>query len=234
MLSIYQQYTTQHQDFAMLLSHPHKFIQLKTVKTAGTSIEIYFQRYCATRGKISKKTGTLISAKGIVASRSCKSHEKAIWHEHMTAREARDNLGPITWDTYLKFCSVRNPYDRAVSWFYFRMGKHAIHDLAKNDLQRCFEKFTLKSFGSDREIYCIDDQLTMDDWICYDNMGNDMARICDKIGVPWEPELMGNNLSHYRPANSEPSRLFTETARAHVANVCSVEIDLFGWEFPKS
>jgi hypothetical protein len=152
----------------------------------------------------------------------------------MTAREVKDKVEPDVWNNYLKFCSIRNPYDRAVSWFYFRMKKHLADDWTLSQLQECFENFTLKGFGSDREIYCIDDELIIDDCVRYDHLGEDMEALCKKLGVPWQPELMGKNLSNFRPANSEPSRLFTETAKAHVAKVCDVEIDLLGWEFPKS
>jgi hypothetical protein len=30
----------------MLISHPHRFIYTKTMKTAGTSVEIYFEAAC--------------------------------------------------------------------------------------------------------------------------------------------------------------------------------------------
>ena len=31
----------------------------------------------------------------------------------------RDLLEPDIWDGYFKFCNLRNPWDKTVSWFHF-------------------------------------------------------------------------------------------------------------------
>lgn len=42
-----------------------------------------------------------------------------IGHGHLTCREVRPHLIPGLWDELFSFCTVRNPYERLVSWVYF-------------------------------------------------------------------------------------------------------------------
>lgn len=53
----------------MLVSHLKKFIYTKTVKTAGTSVEAYFERYCILPGdfRVTHTREEYVSSGGIVA-----------------------------------------------------------------------------------------------------------------------------------------------------------------------
>ena len=55
----------------MLVSHRYKFIFTKTVKTAGTSIESYFEKYCMPEGewKESHNREEYVSETGIIGYR---------------------------------------------------------------------------------------------------------------------------------------------------------------------
>ena len=55
----------------MLCSHTHKFIYLKTIKTAGTSVEGFFERFCCS-AEIMKKShlrDEYVGANGIIGYR---------------------------------------------------------------------------------------------------------------------------------------------------------------------
>src|SRR5262245_8925828 len=105
----------------MLVSHLKRFIYFKTVKTAGTSVEIYFERYCVPPDRYAGErhaTHAEISDAGIIGSRG-PDHRHPIWHNHMPARRVRELLNGQCWDSYFKFCAVRNPFDKVVSQFWF-------------------------------------------------------------------------------------------------------------------
>ena len=215
----------------MLVSHLKKFIYLKTVKSASTTTEIYFQSHCSLRKKVSRKTGQLVDEKGIIASRGAHSYLSE-WHEHMKAAEVKEKIGDDIWNNYFKFCTVRNPYERAVSWFYFRPHPKDFSEITKDELIEYFESYTMTKFASDREIYCIDGVASMDDYIKVENFHDDMARVCYKLEIDWTPETLGHELSHYRPSQSRPKDLFTEESKKHIRELCAFEIEMFGYRFP--
>lgn len=105
----------------MLISHLHRFIYLKTMKTAGTSVEIYFEPYCAsprttyvpTHGRDAE-----VTAEGVIGYRGV-GGDRHFWYNHMPAALLRERAGEEVWKSYFKFCVIRNPYDKAVSQFWF-------------------------------------------------------------------------------------------------------------------
>lgn len=102
----------------MLISNTHKFIFLKTVKTAGTTVEIFFERFCVPPGTLSThRREESVSRYGIVGARP--RLESSKWWSHMTAHELKNCIGNDTWNSYFKFSCIRNPFDASVSKFWF-------------------------------------------------------------------------------------------------------------------
>ena len=68
----------------MLVSHRKKFIYTKTVKTAGTSVESYFEKYCMLEGAWEFAHGReeFVSAEGIIGYRGNNAREKKLYN-HM-------------------------------------------------------------------------------------------------------------------------------------------------------
>ena len=79
----------------MLVSHSKKFIYIKTIKTAGTSVEVAMQKYCLPpKGEIPPGTvgrEAIETSYGIVGKRGeCVEGYK--WFNHMPASRIRDQL----------------------------------------------------------------------------------------------------------------------------------------------
>jgi acetaldehyde dehydrogenase (acetylating) len=102
----------------MLISHRKRFIYTKTVKTAGTSVESFFEPLCMRDGEWSFSHGRreYVSDAGIVGIRSGEPLEiqGALWWNHMPAQAIRALIGETTWNDYFKFCVVGRLEDRKV------------------------------------------------------------------------------------------------------------------------
>ena len=105
----------------MLISHRKKFLYTKTKKTASTSVESYFEKYCMPEGQwtFSHAIEEYVSKEGIIGYRG-KNRRNQIWHNHMSAAKIRDKIGASIWNSYFKFTVVRNPFDKLISGFYMQ------------------------------------------------------------------------------------------------------------------
>src|SRR5579863_5150628 len=150
----------------MLISHVRKFIYLKTIKTGGTSVEIYFEPWCIDP---TKRAGEDIrdaesSQWGVVGSRG--EQNDPIWYNHASARQIRELIGEALWREYYKFCVVRNPFDKVVSCFWFTRST-PVREVLKNAdfcaVRKTFaEWIRLAALPLDRSIYTIGDHALVD------------------------------------------------------------------------
>jgi len=109
----------------MLISHNKKFIFIKTLKTAGTSVESILEKWCLppklynkpVHGRKFKK-----SKFGVVAGR-LQAQNRA----HMSLIKAKQFLTENQYKEYTKITIVRQPLDQLISFFYFRN-----HNITKN------------------------------------------------------------------------------------------------------
>ena len=102
----------------MLVSHRKKFIYTKTVKTAGTSVESFFEALCMEEGKwsFSDRRNMHISESGIIGSRAAVL-ANCQWFNHMSAHAIKEKISPTIWDDYFKFTVIRNPFDKMLSGY---------------------------------------------------------------------------------------------------------------------
>jgi hypothetical protein len=107
----------------MLISLRKKFICTKTVKTAGTSVESYFEPYCMLEGEWQFSYGReeYVDQSGIIGYRGTVRKSKT-WTNHMSAEAIKELIGEKIWNSYFKFCVIQNPYDKLISAFHFLTG----------------------------------------------------------------------------------------------------------------
>ena len=202
----------------MLVSHRKHFIFTKTVKTAGTSVESYFEPYCMPDGEWQGSHGRdeYVSEAGIIGYRGMDS-SGSTFYNHMSARRIRDLIGQDIWDRYFKFTVVRNPFDKLISGFlmieereknrkknysYIKQlkafVKGQILDKGK-PIKRVKGKTEIERFRSwirkggaivDRNKYLINEQECIDYFIRFENLHEGIKHVCERLSIPFEPSRL--------------------------------------------
>jgi hypothetical protein len=217
----------------MRISHKHKFVFIANQKTASSSIRTTLDEYSEISGV---------------------SDFESEYYYHTSAYNLKKHFETQSWDwdDYFKFSFVRNPWDSAVSHFFYR-SKMLKETLANSDNQwlGSFFEDAYKSVGFPEWLKKVQGQLTFidgdvstqTDMVCdesgtslldfvgkFENIVDDFQFVCDTIGLT-ECELKLENTSthsHYANyyTNSETKKL--------ISDVYKSDIDMFGYSFDEN
>lgn len=175
-----------------LVSHQHAFIYLKTKKTGGTSVEMALEPLCTPPGTEVRHYGpALVSEFGIRGARGGKfsSVDKTGWHSHMSAQKVAWKLGPRAWSRYLKIASLRNPFDKAVSYYWYAAAKRGRPNGGSVEDFRAFMR-ELDASGYFRSRKDADWRVThifgrpiIDQYLRLEHLEDDLATLFSRLGM---------------------------------------------------
>lgn len=183
-----------------LVSFAHDFIYLRTSKTASTSTEMYLQPFCTApdRSVTERNPNPIISSYGIVGHRRVSQpigllnwpaallhrvRGTDVWRPHMQASEVKGLLDPAFWGRATKITSVRNPFTRLVSSFYWgRRAEQAIDD--RDELIEAF-RATVRNgdFTVNRDVVMIDDVFVPEILIRQEHLAADLENAAGRLGL---------------------------------------------------
>ncbi|HLY90795.1 MAG TPA: hypothetical protein VKQ27_17570 [Acetobacteraceae bacterium] len=223
----------------MLISHRHRFIYTKTIKTAGTSVEIYFEEACIPPGSdIVRGHGIAetVTEAGVIGYRGVDPGESR-WYNHLPASNIRELAGPEIWDSYFKFCVIRNPFDKLVSLWWAIIGANERYAEIIRDFSSIKAEFAswcveAAANAVDRDKYLIDGQVAVDDFIRYESLMADLERVCIRIGYPFRPARLGQYKSGLRLSARPSVEYYDELAAQAVYDAFRWELDYFGYTGP--
>ena len=189
----------------MIISHEHKFIFLKTKKTAGTSIELALSALCGPGDIITPLTavdealrasgrgaqnwrlhGWWQSPRPLFKRRFLKfTAEDYGFYNHMPAEEAKALLNDDkAWRSYFKFAFDRNPWDRQVSWYH--------HRYSRKDTPPPFSDFIYadrRARINNYEIYSLGGQPAVDFVGRFETLEQDLRHALGQVGLELEGAL---------------------------------------------
>src|SRR5215210_7892456 len=229
----------------MIVSHEHKFIFLKTKKTAGTSIELALSQLCGPDDIISPLTdideasrahgrcaqnwrlhGWWGSPRPLFKRRWFKfTAEDYGFYNHMPAAEARARIDDKQWRDYFKFAFDRNPWDRQVSFYH--------HRYRREPKPPSFAPFIHQDRHArinNYDIYAIDGTVAVDFVGRFESLEEDLRRALDHIGLKIT-DALPRAKGKFRLGNAGYRDYYDETTRDIVARWYGREIDLLGYEF---
>jgi hypothetical protein len=150
-----------------------------------------------------------------------KSGKRKRFFNHATSQYIRENIGEEIWNSYYKFTFERNPYDKAISRYYWSTRE------PRPPIDEYLETAPIELL-SNWNIYTINDQIAVDFIGQYQNLTNDLAMIAEKLSLPGSlslPRAKGG----YRKNKAHYSALLNEKSRKRIEIVCAKEIQTFGY-----
>ncbi|MFQ5438092.1 MAG: sulfotransferase family 2 domain-containing protein [Paracoccaceae bacterium] len=176
----------------MLVSNDHKFIYLKTPKTAGTSMEMYLQPLCTADGvEVTHETDEIVSDRGIVGFRGEKSlrPKKTVWRNHMSLMAILNRLPDAARD-YALIANVRNPFDRAVSYYRYthRPGKAEPAPSFDADME-CFRAFLAgPTYSNYLPILSLNGSVQSCHFLRFEHLETDIGALHAALNLPALPQ----------------------------------------------
>jgi hypothetical protein len=228
----------------MIVSHAHKFIFLKTKKTAGTSIELALSELCGPEDVISPLTA--IDEAKRVGKRGAQNWKRHGWwdsprplfkrrwfkftaadygfYNHMPAAEARALIDDKMWRSYFKFAFERNPWDRQVSFYH--------HRYRGETEPPPFSRFMHQDRAArlnNYDIYAIDGTVAVDFVGRYESLEEDLRLALARVGIaaPELPRAKGT----FRQTKVPYQQYYDDETREMVREWYAREIELLDYAF---
>ncbi len=224
----------------MIISHEHRFIFVKTRKTAGTSIEVLLSSLIEPDAIVTpieppveghhprnfERPDSLVATvrnRRNVHARNDLARDR--WfHNHIPARMIRERLGKRRFESYYKFAFERDPWDKVVSWFYFRT--------RNGDTDLGFEEWIQREhLPRDWGKYTIDDEIAVDFVGRFEHLASDLATALAAVGLDASGSLTREK-GNLRPVAAATPVTHTEATIARIAEVFHREIAQFGYVAP--
>ncbi|HEY4113290.1 MAG TPA: sulfotransferase family 2 domain-containing protein [Rhizomicrobium sp.] len=229
----------------MILSHRHKFIFIRTAKTASSSMELALEGLCGRedicppfqkgdkqpagyaprnyRGPFLPRFRKDMPLKQLGRDLKDLKLGRRYWN-HMSAFEVRTRAGAQVFDGYFKFCFERNPWDRMVSSFFWE----------KSRVRNCPQDFAtyIRSWRAREnfELYTYCGKVMVDFIGRYENIEHDWKEALARAGID-EPPQLGNEKSQFRPRGESYRDYYTPETRDIVAKRYASTIALLGYAF---
>jgi hypothetical protein len=229
----------------MILSHKHKFIFIKTAKTAGTSIEVFLSKQCGSDDIVTPITPPveghyprnyegfinplpeILERPGKIFSTLRRSFiSRAKFYNHMPAREMKQRVPADVWNGYFKFCVERNPWDKVLSHYYMHAaredGSLSLNEyLARGRLPVNYFRYTDRSGR----------KIIVDRVVSYENLLSDLSEVFAQLNIPFDGTLGVAAKSEYRTERRPYQEVFTNEQRKIIEKAFAKEITLHGYRF---
>jgi hypothetical protein len=142
------------------------------------------------------------------------------WKNHKTAINIRKDLGKNKFKKYLKFCVIRNPYDKMVSRYHWINSKLS------------FKKFVKKYNTNNFPIHSINNKSVCNYFIRFEHLEDDIKTLCEKLKIEsYDLSLLPKHKSKHRKNKQKHwSEYYNEETKKIVYNKHKKEFKLFGYD----
>lgn len=240
----------------MIICYSHGFVFIKTRKTAGSSLEIALSRLCVPGDVVTRLPAAEEEVRRMEGGYGPANHDKRLneysprelwkrlrhgeratrFSNHAGLATARELVAPDEWSRLLRITPERNPWDKAVSRYYWQKRRWE-----KRPRRRAFPPFTeyleylereKPHWLSSRGLYTLDGALAVDHFLFYEDLASGLARLSERLGLAETLRLPEYRAKARGGAGRSDYRLeYDSRAREVVERVCRAEIEDFGYRF---
>lgn len=186
----------------MIISHKYRFIFIKTEKTAGTSVEIALSKYLgdedvitplATEDEHYRNRQGYHAAQNYLIPLSRYNFDdwarlfirgnRLAFYNHAPAAFVRRWVSGEMWESYFKFCFERNPWDKAVSFYFWRNPtepRPSISDFIQRGGANSLLGF---------DLYALNGEILVNRVCRFERLQEEMEAVASIVGLPETPRL---------------------------------------------
>ena len=212
----------------MIVSHEHRFVFMKTRKTAGTSVEIALSRVCGPDDVITpvleEPLRASLGGRGPQNYESPPLERKAF--NHMPVSMVRRMLGRKRFESYFSFAIERNPWDAVVSLFHWRFRDAEPGPFPEFVASEAVETFATKN----QRIYRLRGETAVDRVLRYEALADELATVWAELDLPGSPDLP-HAKAGVRPRGPSYRGYYDDASRDRVAALFAAPIKELGYEF---
>ena len=225
----------------MIINHRYGFIFLKTVKTAGTSVEIALSKFCTADDVITpitdedeqlrRELGYQGPANYLVPFRKyslldwgrfLKTRRRLEFFNHAPAKFVRQHVDARVWKTYFKFTVERNPFDKVVSKYYWDYRGEP--PLPLDEWIRQGKGSRIHAF----DIYSINGKVVVDRILRFEKLKEELDEIARHLGLP-EPLQLPRAKGGFRKDRRPYREIMGKESRRELAAVYARELALLDY-----
>lgn len=229
----------------MIISFEHRFIFLKSRKTAGTSIEIALSGICGDEDVICPISTRDEQARKKIIGRTRQNYsipfknystkekitllllgKRLEFYNHIPASELSKRISPHIWDGFFTFCFDRNPWDKVISHYFHLNRKGRFNDISE------YLDTNLWEILHCHKMYCEDGKPIVDKIYKYEEMGKSLEDISERMRFPTPLKLTDYKAkSEFRIDKRHYREILTQVQAEIIAERFAKDIELMGYSY---
>ncbi len=216
----------------MIVSHKHKFIFLRTEKTASTSLFDALYPHLGPEDEVADLTRPTWAKYSPVHHGALKRTFPRIFgpHPHATAAQARAVVGQKIFEEYFTFAVERNPWDRQISLYTHReWKKNKGPENFDRDMRSIWYRNTEYCRLNNWAMYAIGDRIVVNKVYDYANLNQAVDELRERFSIA--NGLTMPRRRQYREGRPHYSAYYSDYTRDLVSRWYWREVDALGFTF---
>jgi len=173
------------------------------------------------------------------AKRNKKYNPRGIFNDHLSSKRMIEILSRDVWDNLFTFTIIRNPWDRAVSYYQYSLAWHKKNrpDLRLNsfkqhivNLKNTYNENTIAKRNillGCYEFISYDNEIVVDKVIRFENRHEELNEISKKIGI----DNLTSTHKHKTLGKKNYNEFYNNETRRIVEEIFAKDIEEFGYSF---
>lgn len=226
----------------MIISCRHNFISIKSGKTASSSVERALAALCGPEDVVAlsqqdpssnRNTGLSLMASFVLWAPippriDANKHKKwrRSFYDHMPAFRLRRVLGKRRWQQFRRMTVVRNPYERALSNFFW----NTRHREPADDLQADINRYVMLMppwMLTNWQMYALGEEVLLDTFLRYETIESDFQAFASSLGMT--PPPLPQDKSGHRPKSVHYRDALDAASRRRIEAHAGKELAYFGY-----